>query len=319
MTASMRAYALEDFGEEPGLTEVPVPEPGPREVLVRVRASSVNPVDVATSSGAFRALYEYRFPAVQGRDVAGTVERVGPEVTAYRPGDEVLGMVKRDYIGDGTFAEFVVVPEDRFIVRRPAGLAVADAGALGLAGGTAMQCLDALGCRPGDTVLINGATGGVGAFAIQMAVARGLEVIATARPGEEDKHVRDLGAAATVDWSAGGVPAAVRSLRPDGVDGVIDLVSRDSASFLTMAGTATPAGTAVTTLGAAPAQTADGPATKNIHSEGDPALLRRLVDLVVAGQLRVPLVDVLPFGRIDDAFALLAAAPRGKVGLALAD
>lgn len=319
MTASMRAYVLQEFGKEPGLTELPVPEPGPREVRIRVRASSVNPVDVATSTGAFRALYEYRFPSVQGRDVAGTVEHVGPEVTAYRPGDEVLGMVKRDYIGDGTFAEFVVVPEDRFIVPRPAGLSVAHAGALGLAGVTVMQCLDALGCRPGNTVLINGAAGGVGAFAIQMAVAQGLKIIATARPGEEDEHVRDLGAAITVDWSAGGVPRFVRSLRPNGVNGVINLVSRDSASFLTMARTASAAGTAVTTLGAASAQTTGGPATKNIHSDADPALLRRLVDLVVGGGLRVPLVDALPFGRIDDAFALLAAAPRGKVGLCLGD
>jgi hypothetical protein len=115
MTASMRAYALTAFGDEPGLTEVPVPEPGPGpgDVRIRVRAASVNPVDVATCTGAFRALYEYRFPSVQGWDLAGTVEDAGSEVTAFRPGDEVFGMVKRDYIGDGTFGEFVVVPGAR--------------------------------------------------------------------------------------------------------------------------------------------------------------------------------------------------------------
>lgn len=107
-------------------------------------------------------VYEYRLPAAQGRDVAGTVEAVGPEVTAFRPGDEVLGMAKCDYIGDGTFADYVVVPEDRYIVPRPDELPLADAGVVGLAGVTALQCLDALGCRTGDTVLINGATGGWG-------------------------------------------------------------------------------------------------------------------------------------------------------------
>ena len=145
MTATMRAYALAAFDADARLIDLPVPEPGPGEVRVRVTASSVNPYDAAAGAGFFRHMSEYRLPAVLGRDVAGTVDQVGAEVSAFRPGDEVLGMVKRDYIGDGTFAEFVVVPEDQFIVHRPEGLALAEAGALGLAAVTALQSLRGTG------------------------------------------------------------------------------------------------------------------------------------------------------------------------------
>ncbi|MCY1674950.1 NADP-dependent oxidoreductase [Pseudarthrobacter sp. SL88] len=314
----MRAYVLYSFDEKARLADVSVPEPGPGQVRVRVLASSINPVDIATANGFFRSMHEYRFPAVQGRDFAGIVDTVGPQVTAYRPGDEVFGMVKRDYIGDGTFAEYVVVDQDRFLVKRPAALDRDAAGALGLAGVTALQCLDALDLQPGDAVFINGATGGVGSFAIQIGRSRGLHVIATARAGEEDRHVRELGAKDTIDWTTSDVAAAVRQLRPEGVRGVIDLVSRDTDSFLHIAGSASPDGTAVTTLSAAPAESTDGPAMVNIHSNSDPALLRRIADLAVEGHVRVPLVKVFSFEHIDEAFALQATAPLGKVGLTVA-
>ena len=314
----MRAYALGAFGEEPRLTALSVPEPGPREVRVRVTASSVNPYDAAAGAGFFRSMSEYRLPAVLGRDVAGTVEQVGAEVTAFEPGDEVFGMVKRDYIGDGTFADYVVVPEDRFIVQRPEGLRLAEAGALGLAAVTALQSVRELALRPDDTVLVNGATGGVGAFAIQLAAAEGLRVVATATPGEEEAHVRALGAAETVDWSTD-TAAAMRELHPAGVDGVIDLVSRDPGSFSAIAGLARPGGAAVTTLGAARDGAGNGRRTANVHSAGEPALLQHVAEMAATGRLRVPLVDVLPFERIDDAFATLSAGPLGKVGLSASE
>ncbi|MGP6177748.1 NADP-dependent oxidoreductase [Microbacterium sp. A196] len=317
MTHTMRAYTLNSFEETPAFADMPIPEPGPNEVRVRVRASSVNPVDAATSVGAFRTMYEYRFPSVQGRDFAGTIDAVGAAVTRFQPGDDVFGMVKRDYVGDGTFAEYVVVDAQRFITVRPEALSLADAGALGLAGVTALQCVEALELQPGATVFINGATGGVGAFAIQIAVLGGLEVIATARTGEEERHVRELGATHTVDWTTEDVTEAILQLRPGGADGVIDLISRDPDSFRRIAAAAGPGGTAVTTLGAARDQPEDGPVTKNIHSDSDPVLLTRIAEIVVDGSVRVPLVDTFPFERIEDAFALLATGPLGKVGLQL--
>jgi NADPH2:quinone reductase len=113
------------------------------------------------------------------------------------------------------------------------------------------------------------------------------------------------------------VPATVRRRWPDGVDGVVDLISRDARSFTAMAGLATPTGRAVSTLGAAPAEAATGPRIANIHSEGDPALLQRVADLVVTGALGVPVVEVVPFRYIDEAFERLASGPRGKIGLSL--
>ena len=141
-------------------------------------------------------------------------------------------------------------------------------------------------------------------------------MIATARPGEDQSHVRSLGAAETVDWSAG-TEAAVRELHPEGVDGVIDLVSLDPASFSAVAGLAREGGAAVTTLSAARDGAGEGRRTANVHSSGDPALLQQVAELAATGALRVPLVDVLPFERIDDAFALLSSGPRGKVGISL--
>lgn len=307
---------LSSFDDAPALTDVPVPSPGPREVRVRVLTSSVNPADWMTAHGGFRAVYEYRFPAVIGRDFAGIVDAVGSDVTRFGVGDEVFGFVKRSYVGDGTFAEYVVIPEDQFAVPVPASVSLAEAGALGLAGVTALQCLDALGCEAGSAVLINGATGGVGAFAIQLARRRGLHVIATAAGDEADAHVRALGAGTTVDWTGGDVGMQVRASCPDGVAGVVDLISKDTASMTALAAAVlVPGGTSVSTLSAAPSSGDDGGARLvNIHSSGDPGLLASVAEAAADGMV-VPLVDAFPLDRIDDAFAALAGAPLGKLGL----
>ena len=310
---------LTSFDEDPTLTDVAVPSPGPQEVRVRVLASSVNPADWMTARGGFRSVYEHRLPAILGRDFAGVVDAIGSGVTRFDVGDEVFGFVKRDYVGDGTFADYVVIPEDQFAVPVPPSLSLDHAGALGLAGVTAVQCLDALGCDAGDTVLVNGATGGVGAFAIQLARRRGLHVIATATAGEADAHVRALGAETTVDWTAGDVGAQVHASCPDGVAGVVDLASKESASMTALAAAVlAPGRTSVSTLSAAPSsgQTA-GARLLNIHSSGDPDLLTRVAEAADDGMV-VPLVDAFPLERIDDAFAALARAPLGKLGLRVA-
>ncbi|WP_404429610.1 NADP-dependent oxidoreductase [Microbacterium lacus] len=318
MSETMKAYVLEEFDAPARIVEVAVPSPGPGQVRVRVRTSSVNPVDSAVVRGFFRAMMEYRLPAIQGRDFAGTVDSVGANVTAFAPGDEVFGMVKRDYIGDGTFAEFIVVDADRFVAHRPDAVDIASAGALGLAGVTALQCVDALGLEAGDSVFINGATGGVGLLATQIAAARGLHVIATARPGAQDEYVRELGAEETIDRTSDDVPSAIRHLHPDGVDGVIDLISRGEA-FTAIAASAHERGIAVSTLSAAPAGPSEGARLVNIHSESDPALLAQVADLVASGVVRVPIVASYPFDRIDEAFAALATGPNGKIGLLVGD
>jgi hypothetical protein len=191
----MRALALHDFGAAPGVRELPVPEPGPGDVLVRVKASSLNGYDVMVASGALKEMMEHRFPVVLGKDYAGMVEAVGDGVTSVMPGDEVFGTLMRDYVGPGTFAEFVVVSEAIGLTRIPSGLDLSRAGALGLAGTAAHTSIEAVSPSQGETVLISGATGGVGSMAIQFAVARGAEVIATAKSEEGAEFVKGLGGA----------------------------------------------------------------------------------------------------------------------------
>jgi NADPH:quinone reductase-like Zn-dependent oxidoreductase len=125
-----------------------MPTVGEHEVLVRVHATSVNPIDSAIVAGEVRSWMDYEFPVTIGRDLAGSVERVGSAVTRFAVGDEVFGYIAKPVAHDGSFAEYVVVPEDEFIVARPTGLDALQAGALGLASVTAMMCVDATRSAP---------------------------------------------------------------------------------------------------------------------------------------------------------------------------
>jgi NADPH:quinone reductase len=354
----MRAFALTGFDAPPQYLDVPTPAPGPGEVLVRVHATSVNPVDQLVRSGFFRAAQEYRFPAVFGRDVAGVVAQVGPGVTRYREGDRVYGFVKREHIGDGTFAEYVVVPQDMFIGPAPVGLDLAAAGVLGLSGITALECVDAVledrdteprgdeprDAKPRDTVpvgdgavvLVNGAAGGVGCFAVQIAVARGAQVVATARTPEQAELVRSLGATHVADLSptglAGGdLVAQVRDRFPDGIDGFVDLVKHvDSttmgvgedeahATFARLCrGLLRAGGRAASVTNGGVAELLDGVPFVNVHSTPTPATIARLTALVEAGSVAAPIHRSYAFDDLESAFARLAAGPAlGKLSVVL--
>ena len=316
----MRAYVLSDLDHPPALMDLAVPEIADDEVLVRIDAASVNPIDSAIAAGEVRSWMDYEFPVTLGRDLAGTVERVGAAVTRFRPGDAVFGYIAKPVAHDGSFAEYAAVPQDQFIVRRPAGLDAVHGAALGLAAVTALMCLDATGVGAGDALLVNGATGGVGGYAVQAAKALGAEVIATARPGDEESHVRGLGADAVVDWSAGDVGAAVSALRPDGVHGLIDVVTDTPERFASLATTVlAPGGRAATTRGVADAERLGGIEAANIFSMPEMALLERIAALVDSGGLRAPVSEVHPFDRIEDAFAALARGALGKIAVTLVE
>ena len=127
---AMKAIAIDDFGAPPSLHDLPVPEPGEGEVLVRVRASSVNGFDVSVAGGYLKGMMQHHFPVVLGKDFAGTVEAAGPGVQSLRPGDTVFGVVAKAALGDGAFGEYVTAPE-AYTARVPAGLDLAVAGVLG--------------------------------------------------------------------------------------------------------------------------------------------------------------------------------------------
>jgi NADPH:quinone reductase-like Zn-dependent oxidoreductase len=317
---SMRAYVLADLDHPPALTEVAIPEIADDEVLVRVHATSVNPIDSAIAAGEVRGWMDYEFPVTLGRDLAGTVERVGAAVTRFKPGDDVFGYIAKPVAHDGSFAEYVAIPEDQFIVARPAGLDAVHGAALGLAAVTALMCLDATAVGAGDVLLVNGATGGVGGYAVQAAKALGADVIATARPGDEETHVRALGADAVVDWSAGDVGAAVRALRPDGVRALVDVVTDTPERFAALATTVlAPGGRAATTRGVADAELLGDIEATNVFSMPETALLERIAALVEAGRLRAPVAEVHAFDRIEDAFAALARGSLGKIAVTLVE
>ena len=210
----MRAFGFTEAGgpERQAFLDVPVPVPGPDEVLVRVRAAGVNPGDCKMRNGD----YGVAGPAVLGREVAGTVTALGPGVTAYAVGDEVFGgcpgMV-------GGFAEQALVMAS-FSARRPTAVTPEAAAALPVAAGTAHDAVRQLDLPAGATVLVNGAGGGVGIAAVQLARAAGLTVVGVASPAKHDL-VRRFGGMPVAYGD--GVLERVRAAAPGGVDGAFDL------------------------------------------------------------------------------------------------
>src|SRR5215203_7482054 len=170
----MKAFVLPAFDEQPTLADLPTPEAGPGEVLVRVRAASINGIDLSIASGRLQGMMEYRFPVVLGKDFAGTVEAVGSGVTNFAAGDRVFGVVSDPSpLSSRSFAEYLAVPAGSNLTRIPEGVDLAAAGVLGLAGAAALQAVDAIAPQSGETILVSGATGGVGAYAVQLVAARG--------------------------------------------------------------------------------------------------------------------------------------------------
>lgn len=280
----MRALALTTFDQPPAVIDLAEPEAGPGEVLVRVTASSVNAYDVGVAAGAMKVFLPYEFPVVVGNDVAGVVVSVGEGVEGFPEGTRVFGMMgMKGAIHDGSFAEFAN-PQAGSLAIMPEGLADADAGTLAVAGTTAMSAVDAVDPAEGARVLIVGATGGVGTFAIQLAALRGAHVIASVRPGDED-FVVGLGAAETIDYT-GDLVATARERFPDGVDALIDAVNRDQEAFAAIVGVVRDGGRATSVVGGAGEATAIG-GVKVSNSGGDPELLRGVADQIVEGKIRV--------------------------------
>lgn len=216
---SMRAFAIDEFGAAGSVREIRIPEPGAGEVLVAVHAAGVNPVDAGYASGAYKDYMEHRLPLVPGVDLAGVVEQVGAGVEAFAAGDEVYGVVAKPFVGAGSFADYVVVSADT-IARKPESLHLAEAAVVPTAGLTALAAIEALDPASGQTIVVIGATGGVGSFVTQIASARGATVVAvTAKAGSD--LARDLGAATTIDYESNDVGAELRARYPEGVDALI--------------------------------------------------------------------------------------------------
>jgi NADPH:quinone reductase-like Zn-dependent oxidoreductase len=282
---------------------------GRNEVLVRVAAASLNAFDVGVAAGSLKDFMSYEFPALIGSDLAGLVEAVGEDVEGFAVRERVFGMMgSKGAVHDGSFAE-LANPQAASIASAREGLSDADAGSLGVAGGTGMSAVEAVEPSDGSTVLIIGATGGVGTFAIQLAALRGAHVIATVRPGDEE-FVNKLGAAETVDYT-GDMAEEIRARYPSGIDAVIDAVNRDRAAFAGLVALVHGGGHATSVVGGAGDSTEIGGVAVS-NSGGNPAHLPGLADLVVRGKLQVAIRRTYPLD--DAAQALQDFAEHHTVG-----
>lgn len=310
----IRAWIARRYGD-PGsleLTDVPPPKLGPDSVLVRTRAVGLNPVDWKVLGGALDGSFDVTFPLVPCWDVAGVVEAVGPAVGTWAPGDEVIAYARKDVIGGGTLAEMVAVPV-RAVAPKPASVGWAAAAALPLAGLTAYQALhDHLQVRPGDTLLVLAASGGVGTFAVQLGRAAGARVLGSASRSAFD-YVTEIGGHPVERGE--GLEKAVHALAPDGIDGILDLVGGEELARV--ASTVAPSGTIVSAV--------DPEGVAGLHGryafvQPHAPQLTELSRLVDGGQLHVELAEVFPFGRAGDALAAQQGGHvRGKLAVTLDD
>lgn len=298
---TMTAVTQDELGgpEVLRLATVPRPAPGIGEVLVRVAAAGVNPADVMNRQYGFFS----KPPFTLGWDVSGVVEAVGAGVTLYTPGDEVFGLLPFP-AGAGAYAEYVVAPT-RALVRKPAPLSHEEAAALPLAGLTAWQALiDTARLTTGSRVFINGASGGVGHLAVQIAHAHGAYVIALAS-GEDAELVRTLGADEVVDYTTTDFTTAVSN-----VDIVFDVLGNDIPTRAVPL--VKPGGIIVTTLmqslaDAVPAATERGVRLAGLFVEADQVGLLAMLRLIEAHELRVIVAATHPLAEAGAA----QSAPHG--------
>jgi NADPH:quinone reductase-like Zn-dependent oxidoreductase len=250
-----------------------------------VRAASINPIDVRVCTGRY-PWGRYDYPVVPGFDFAGVVEDVGPGVVQIRPGDEVMGYWSAKRFHRGSWAEYLTVPESGHISVKPRSLPFELAAAAPLAAVTALMCLDATLPLDGETVLIVGAGGAIGAYAVQLAAAAGATVMATGRP-EHAQRLLDLGATHVVDYLGRDIAATVPELAPEGLAALIDLVNPAPevtrlAALVRRGGRVASAcfGADCDLLGQR-----DITASNLVTTHADPALLARLVGLLCGGAI----------------------------------
>lgn len=291
----MKAIVIENYGEPTELVEkdLPVPEPAANEVLVQIKATSVNPIDWKVRRGYMKSRSSWEFPVVLGWDLAGIIAKVGDNVHDFQVGDEVFARPDGpDLKGDGTrgtYAEYAVVKENQLVLK-PARLSFAEAAAIPLAGLTAWQVLvDRLHVQAGDKVLVQAGAGGVGMFAIQIAKHLGAYVATTAS-SENTEMLRQFGADEVIDYHQQEITAVLHDY-----DAVFDTIDQIPTGLAILK----PTGRLVTIAGQpTEAQQVAHPSASNWLLQPNGTQLKQLAALVESGELKVV---------IDSSFSLTAA------------
>jgi NADPH:quinone reductase-like Zn-dependent oxidoreductase len=309
----MKAFALDGFGEQGSVLDLPDPDPQEGQLRLRVAAAGVNPFDVSVVQGFVKDAMEHRFPLVPGMDASGTVDAVGEGVEGYAVGDEVFGAVGKPFLGEGTFAEFVAVSAGT-VTRMPSSLDHSVAAAIPTAGVTALNMADALQLSDGQTVVAVGATGGVGSYFVQLAARRGARVVAVCSGGNAE-YARSLGAIDVIDYSVGDVADEVRSRYPDGIDAVADMYG-DAEQLSKLTEQVRSGGHVASIVGAADVDAlgARGVEATNVQGRVTTASLDTLVGMIEAGELVAPEIRTYPLTDVGEALAALGTSHvRGKL------
>lgn len=308
--ATMQAVRFHSYGDPEVLVleEVARPQPGAGEVLIRVHAAGVNPLDWKVRAGHVGAWLKHRLPLIPGWDVSGVVEAVAPDVSAFKIGDEVYGML--NVARNGAYAEYVAA-KTSYLAFKPNSIDHIRAGAVPLASLTAWQSLFELaGLKSGQTVLIHAAAGGVGHFAVQFAKWKGAKAIGTASASNVD-FLRELGADEVIDYTTTRFEEAVHD-----VDVVLDTIGDDTQqrSWQVLK----KGGILVATLGISSPEAAH---QHSVRGEGvmvrpDAAQLTQIAALIDAGNLKPAVTTIFPLAEAPQAHELSQTGhARGKIVL----
>jgi NADPH:quinone reductase-like Zn-dependent oxidoreductase len=306
----MKAVRFDEYGPVTVLDvrDVPVPAPGPGQVLIRVKAAGINPGEAKIREGALHELWPAKFPSGQGSDFAGVVDSLGPDVTTFAPGDEVIGWVDTR----SSQAEYVVA-EAANLARKPAHLPWEVAGAIPVVGFTAWAMVRAVDVKAGDTVVVSGAAGGVGGIAVQLAKRKGATVIGLAGPSNHDWLVRhDVIPVVYGDGVAGRIRGAVPANAS--IDAFLDTHGDDYVEL------------ALNDLKVRPERIDtivrfDAAAKYGVKVDGNAAgasaaTLSELAALAAAKDIEIPLAQTFPLGEVRAAYTQLAKGHvRGKIVL----
>lgn len=325
----MRAMIIEHTGgpEALRLADVPTPEPGPGQVLIRVACAGVNPADWKDREGMLAMYVAYRFPYILGFDAAGVVERVGPGVEHPRPGDRVFTPGNHGQGAWGSYAEFMVADADRTAIIPPS-MSFAAAASIPVAALTGWQGLfDRGGLQAGQRIMIHGGSGGLGSFAVQFARWAGARVAATCGTANVE-YVRVLGAEKVVDHRRDDIAGAIRAWAPDGLDLLVDAVGastlpdglgmvRPGGSYVSIP-TLTDDGDIEASFAAAAARQVRR-VFSTMSDVGCGHQLATIAGLITDGHVTLPPVRTLPLEQAAEAHALIQTGHvRGKLVLDVA-
>jgi NADPH2:quinone reductase len=302
-----RAVRFDHYGGTDALyiADVEMPTAGAGEVVVQVKAAGINPGEASIREGYLEARFPSTFPSGEGSDLAGVVSAVGDGVTGFSVGDEVLGWSWER----SSHAEYVKVPADQ-LISKPAGLAWPAAGAMYVVGVTAYAAVRAVSVKPGDTVAVSAAAGGVGAVTVQLLKTKGANVIGIA---SEANHAWLTSLGVTPVAYGDGLADRLRAAAPDGIDAFIDLFGPDYVKLAVELGIARDR---IETIIAYDAAKEYGTQAAGSGDATTTEVLAEMTELVASGQIEIPIAATYPLDEVQQAFTKLAKRhTRGKIVL----